>query len=267
MRRYLDTLILAPRVASDLKIENPNDPIRGTWFTPTLPASTTLLYLHGGGFALYPRDSYAQFIALIAQTVNLRTFAVDYRLTPEHRFPDPLNDTREAYLWLLNLGIPHDRIVVAGDSAGGNLTLALLCDLRDRNLPLPAMGIALSPATEFDLVRPSMYANQSSDWLTGEMALAWRNWYCSADEQTNPLVSPIYADLRNLPPIYIQAGRAEILYDSIAAFADEARRQRANVTFESWAGMNHVFQFFGNDAPQSAEALQRIAKLIATISA
>jgi acetyl esterase/lipase len=95
------------------------------------------------------------------------------------------------------------------------------------------------------------------------MALTWRDWYCSPDERALPLVSPIHANLRGLPPIYIQAGRAEILYDSIVAFAIEAKSQGANVTLETWESMNHVFQFFGHDAPQSSEALRRIGEVIA----
>ncbi len=263
MRRYLDTLVLAPRVAPGLKVvDSPEAPLRGTWFIPQNASPATLLYLHGGGFAFYPRDSYSQFISLLAQTTRTSTFALDYRLSPEHRFPDQLTDVRNGYLALLATGVEPGQLVVGGDSAGGNLTLALLCDLRDRHLPLPALGIALSPATEFDAMRPSMAANEHSDWILSAMALTWSDWYCSQEERAHPLVSPIHADLRNLPPIYIQAGRAEILYDSITAFAAEAKRQGADVTLESWPSMNHVFQFFGNDAPQSAAALRRLAEVI-----
>ncbi len=264
MRRYLDTLVLAPQAALRVKATDVLEPdLRGTWYIPENLSPVTLLYLHGGGFALYPKDSYAHFIAMIAQAANARTFAVDYRLTPEHRFPAQLDDVRTAYLCLLQNGTDPKNIVVAGDSAGGNLTLVLLCDLRDRNLPLPALGIALSPASEFDTVRPSMTTKDSADWITAEMAISWRDWYCSVDQRSHPLVSPIHANLRGLPPIYLQAGRAEILYDSIAAFAAEAKTQGADLTLESWPSMNHVFQFFGQDAPQSAAALRRIADVIA----
>jgi epsilon-lactone hydrolase len=264
MRRYLDALVLAPQwkhrlVTKDIAEES----FRGTWFLPPDPLPITLLYLHGGGFAFYPRDSYANFIALVALAANARTFALDYRLAPEYRFPAQLDDVRAGYLRLLDDGIPAQQIVVAGDSAGGQLTIALLCDLRDRRLPPPALGIALSPATEFDTIRPSMHGNKESDWISGEMALAWRDWFCAPEQRADPLVSPIHANLRGLPPIYIQAGRAEILYDSIASFAAEALRQGADVTLESWPGMNHVFQCFGYDAPQSAAALGRIGAVVA----
>jgi acetyl esterase/lipase len=263
MRRYLDTLVLAPQWEHKLTTkEIREESFRGTWYLPTEPLPITLLYLHGGGFALYPRGSYANFIALIALATNASTFALDYRLAPENRFPAQLDDVRAAYLRLLDDGIPPQQIVVAGDSAGGQLTIALLCDLRDRRLPRPALGIALSPATEFDTMRPSMKENEHSDWITGEMALTWRDWFCSPEQRSHPLVSPMHADLHDLPPLYIQAGRAEILYDSIAAFVAEAEKQSAEISFETWPSMNHVFQCFGYDAPESAAAIGRIAAVV-----
>lgn len=263
-RRFLDCVVLhspfSQRISTTDGSEND---IRGSWHIPVNPSPVTLLYLHGGGFAFYPRDSYRNFIALITLAANTSSFAVDYRLSPEHPFPAALEDVRAAYQWLLTRGISPGQIVIAGDSAGGNLTLALLCDLRDRGLPLPALGIGLSPGTEFDIIRPSMTANESSDWITGAMALTWRDWYCRPDQRSLPLISPIHADLRGLPPIYIQAGRTEILYDSIAAFVVEAKSQGARIIFESWPSMNHVFQFFGHDAPQSDEALRRVREVVA----
>lgn len=264
MRRYLDTMVLAPQWKDKLKTQEvAQEGFVGTWFVPADPSPITLLYLHGGGFAFYPRDSYANFTALIALAVNARTFALDYRLAPEYPFPAQLDDARTAYLRLLKDGLSPQQIVIGGDSAGGQLTIALLCDLRDRGLPRPALGFALSPATEFDIVRPSMAQHAGSDWITGEMALKWRDWFCSAELRTHPLVSPIHANLQDLPPIYIQAGGAEILYDGIAAFAEEALRQGADITFESWPNMNHVFQCFGYDAPQSAAALTRLGAVVA----
>jgi epsilon-lactone hydrolase len=263
MRLYLDTLVLAPQWGHKLTTrEIQEESFRGTWYLPPKPLPATLLYLHGGGFAFYPRGSYANFIALIALATNASTFALDYRLAPEHRFPAQLDDVRAAYLRLLDDGIPPQQIVVAGDSAGGQLTIALLCDLRDRRIPRPALGIALSPATEFDTMRPSMKGNEHSDWISGEMALKWRDWFCSPGQLSDPLVSPIHANLRDLPPLYIQAGRAEILYDSIAAFVAEAEKQGAEITFESWPSMNHVFQCFGYDAPESTAAIGRIAAVM-----
>ncbi len=261
-RKFLDCMVLAsPLPKKFTREEVVESNFRGTWFLPEKPADRTLLYLHGGGFAVYPKDSYAEFISLIALAANARTFALDYRLAPEHPFPAALEDARRAYLCLLEQNVDPKRIAIGGDSAGGNMTLSLLPQLRDAGIPLPALGIALSPATEFDEERASLHHDEA-DWITGRMAETWRDWYCREEERANPRVSPIHADLRGLPSIYIQAGRAEILYDSIAAFAAKAAIQQADVRLETWDDMNHVFQFFGYNAPQSTAALQRITEVI-----
>lgn len=263
-RRFLDSVVVTSPALRQVEI-TPNvhvGVVQGSWFVPKYtPQAVTMLYLHGGGYSFNPK-AYADLIAAVTVAANARTFALDYRLSPEYRFPAQLEDVLHAYRWLLEIGTDPGNLVIAGDSAGGNLTLALLLSLRDASLPLPALAIALSPATDFEADLPAIVANEEFDWISPRMLLKWRDWYCDPAERTNPLVSPIYADLSGLPPVYIQAGRAGILYDSIQAFADYARQQHADVTLESWAEMNHVFQAFGHDVPQSAEALQRIGEVI-----
>jgi len=236
-----------------------HEKFRGCWFSgKEAGPPVTLLYFHGGGYCFSPQ-AYASFIALITLAAKSRTFALDYRLTPEHRFPAQLEDALNAYSWLLENGTPPDKLVFAGDSAGGNLTLALLLQARDSKLPLPALAIALSPPTNFD---GDIASNGELDWIDRRELLQWRDWFCDHADRRNSLVSPLWADLRGLPPIYVQAGRAEILYDSIQAFADRARSQGADVVLETWEDMTHVFQMFGPDAPQSGDALRRIGEVI-----
>ena len=221
----------------------------------------TVLYFHGGGYSFYPR-AYANFIALITLAAKSRTFALDYRLSPEHRFPAQLEDALNAYRWLLETGTDPDSLIFAGDSAGGNLALTALLAARDSKLPPPALAIALSPATDIEGKHASVVGDQESDWIDKHMIERWASWFCESSQRRHPLVSPLWADLRGLPPIYIQAGRCEILYDSIQAFAARARSQGAEVVLETWKDMNHVFQMFGPDVPQSAEALRRIEQII-----
>ena len=222
---------------------------------------TTVLYLHGGGYSFYP-CGYADFIKQFALAANSRTFALDYRLSPEHRFPAQLEDALHCYRWLLENAASPDALVVAGDSAGGNLTLALLLALRDEKIPPPALAVVLSPATGLEGLRNSVDTDQRRDWIDQRMLEKWVGWFCGPDQLRSPLVSPGYADLRGLPPIYIQAGRAEILYASIQAFVEEARKQGADVRLESWENMTHVFQLFAPHVPQSIEALRRIGEVI-----
>ena len=256
-----------------------HDKFRGSWFVSKKLAGNKLgpgseeprvcvLYFHGGGYSYYPQ-SYNHFIALITLTTKSRTFALDYRLSPEHRFPAQLDDALHAYRWLLAEGADPDHVIFAGDSAGGNLTLALLLAARESKLPLPALAIALSPPTDFEaefletgLGGGGSVDSINKDWIDKRMLEQWADWFCDAADRRSPLVSPIRADLGGLPPIYIQAGRAEILYPSIQAFADRALEQGADVILESWEDMTHDFQLFGLDSPPSADALRRLGHVI-----
>jgi epsilon-lactone hydrolase len=262
-RRYLDSFVVDSPAMSQVSIT----PIlqktfRGSWFTPfQFDPEVTVLYFHGGGYSFYPQ-AYANFVALIATAARAKTFALDYRLSPEHRFPAALEDALNAYRWLLESGCDPGNVVFAGDSAGGHLALTSLLAARDSEVQLPALAIALSPATDFDGEYASIVQNEAFDWIDQRMLAQWADWFCGAGQRRDPLVSPVRADLRGLSPIYMQAGRAEILYDSIQAFADRAGIQGADVFLESWQDMNHVFQIFGPDLRQSADALRRIGEVI-----
>lgn len=261
-RAYLDSaLISSPALAEATFIAVTQPKFTGKWVTQKHSTPRlTALYLHGGGYSFYPR-AYDHFTAVIAQAAGTRTFALDYRLAPEHPFPAQLEDALNAYCWILQTVHPAD-LVIIGDSAGGNLALALLIKLRDSKMPLPSMAIVLSPATDFETEYASMVKNQEFDWIDTQMLVCWAEWFTDASQRTNSLVSPIRADLHGLPPMYIQAGRCEILYDSIKSFADHARQHGVDVTLDSWKDMNHVFQLFGMEAPQSTEALRRIGEVI-----
>jgi epsilon-lactone hydrolase len=262
-RRYLDAAAIRSPALSEVEITQVvGETVKGNWFvgTKTQP-EVTVLYLHGGGYSFYPW-AYANFIALVTLAAKAKTFALDYRLSPEYRFPAQLDDAFRAYRWLLENGTDSENLVLAGDSAGGNLALGLLLRARDSGLPLPALAVVLSPPTDLETEYASMTVNQDFDWISESAILQWAEWFCDSTQLRDPLISPVGADLRGLPPIYIQAGSAEILYDSIRAFADRARSQGADVVLETWKDMNHDFQMFGPDAPQSAEALRRIGEVI-----
>jgi epsilon-lactone hydrolase len=259
-RRYLDSVVISSPALSEVSITPVvQEKFSGSWFAgKNTEPRVTVLYLHGGGYSFYPQ-AYANFIAMITLVAKSRTFALDYRLTPENRFPAQLEDALFAYRWLLENGADPDSLILAGDSAGANLALALLLGGRESKLPLPALAAALSPPTDFGI---DLVGDWKFDWIEKRMLEQWADWFCDGAERWHPLVSPVRADLSGLPPIYIQAGRAEILYDSIHAFADCAKKQGADVVLETWEDMNHVFQMFGLDSPQSAEALRMIGQVI-----
>lgn len=263
-RQYLDAAVVeSPSRAQFLETDFQNQTVRGTWFVPRLGTPVgTLLYFHGGGYSFYPKAAYASFIAQVTLAAKCKTFALDYRLAPEHKFPAQLEDAVAAYEWLLDQGTNPKTLVVAGDSAGGNLSIALLLSARDAGLPFPSLAVALSPAIEFDRIRPSIVDNEDFDWLDIRMLARFASWFCTGEQPSGPLISPIHADLHDLPPIYIQAGRREILFDSIQAFSDRAKFQGADVTLEAWDDMNHCFQCFGDYVPQSRDALTRLGTVV-----
>lgn len=263
-RSYLDAIVVDSGVTSKAEISSvAQGDVRGSWFVRkrTNP-DLVILFLHGGGYSFYPRGFYDSLSAMIAISTKARVFALDYRLSPEHRFPAQLVDALNAYEWLLSTGTSPSRLVVVGDSAGGNLALALLLYLRDSQSLLPTLAICLSPATDFATTSLET-VDTELDWISPQMALRWADWFCAPSERSNPLVSPVNAELHGLPPIYIQAGGAEILLASIQSFVTEAKRQGAEVSLEVWPNMNHDFQAFGYDVPQSAEAIRRMGEVIA----
>jgi epsilon-lactone hydrolase len=267
-REYEDSLVFYSPAREQVTIEPVHGQVRGDWYRPVSGGEdVTLLYLHGGGYASYPR-AYRNVVALVTLAARSRTFALDYRLIPEHPFPAQLDDALAAYRWLLETGTDPLNLVVAGDSAGGNLLLALLLSLRDSGMPLPALGVGICPWTDVGNGGESMTRNEPFDWVEKAMAVRWAQWLCRDADVRNPTVSPVRADLKGLPPIYIQAGEAEILFDMIRAFADRAHEQGADVRLDGWKNMNHDFQAYGDMIPEAREALNRIGQVIgATIGA
>ena len=261
-REYEDALVFNSAAVSQVGIEPVNTPVKGHWYQPKSETrDATVLYLHGGGYAYYSK-SHQNLIALVTLAAKSRTFALDYRLIPEHPFPAQLDDACAAYLWLLEQGVTPGRLVVIGDSASGNLTLALLLALRNSQRPLPKLAICLAPWTDVENSGDSMIKNEPYDWIEKRMAVKWAEWLCRGADPRNPIISPIHADLHGLPPIYIQAGSAEILHDMICTFADKAQEQGGMVMLEVWNNMNHDFQAFGEATPESQEALRRIGQMV-----
>ncbi len=262
-REFMDAIVVRSSELTHMQIKSvERATVRGRWFVPrTASGDYVILYLHGGGYAFSIRahDNLIAFVALAAQA---RTFALDYRLSPEHPFPAQLEDAQATYQWILSSGIAPNRIVIAGDSAGGNLALVLLLALRDAQQPLPALTICLCPWTDMDSSYTSMKENERYDWIEQQMVVQWAEWFCRGTDPKNPLVSPVHADLRGLTPIYIQAGDAEILIDMIRMFVRKAQEQGTPISLEVWKQMNHVFQAYGMITPQSKEALQRIGEVI-----
>jgi epsilon-lactone hydrolase len=236
--------------------------VDGEWISPAnAPEDKAILYFHGGGFRIGSVASHRDLIAQIGLAGGCRVLAINYRLAPEHRFPAALDDAIAAYGWMIDRGIKPANIAFAGDSAGGNLVLAAMLALRERRLPLPVSAVLMSPWTDLVATGASYISRAEADPIHQRpmiLALA-RNYLGGEGDPYDPLVSPLYADLRGLPPLLIQVGDRETVLDDSVMFADMARAAGIDVKLEVWDGMIHVFQMFGAELPEAHQAIASIA--------
>ena len=234
---------------------------------PGADPDVRVLYLHGGGYVSGSGAFYLAMTAHISTAAQCAVLLPDYRLAPEHPFPAGLEDCLRAYQWLLANGpagpSPATAVYIAGDSAGGGLTLASLLALRDRKLPLPKAGIALSPFADVTLSGESIRSEAELDPIMHPRCLPdFVTRYAPESEVHNPLASPLFGDYTGLPPLLIQVGEHEIIRDDAVRVAEKARAEGVDVTLEVWEGMFHVFQSHEPLLPEAREAVQHMADLI-----
>jgi acetyl esterase/lipase len=219
-----------------------------------------LLYLHGGGYVLGSLNTHRSMVGSLAQRCGLSALTINYRKAPDHPFPAALEDARRAYRWLLRQGHAAADIVVAGDSAGGGLALALLLALRDAHEPLPAAGVGLSPWTDLSLPITALRRVAREEGLLLE-ALQMRTWgplYAHKTTLSHPLLSPSQADLHGLPPLLIQISTAEVLYDDVLKFVDKTRAVGGTVTLQPFEGLVHWWHLFWRVVPEARRALDQV---------
>jgi acetyl esterase/lipase len=238
------------------------DGVPGEWLIPRdASPRPVLLYLHGGGWTLGWNQIHRRMVAHLCRAAAIRALAVDYRLAPEHPFPAALEDCRAAYRRLLKDGTAPGDIVIAGDSAGGNLTLAMLLALRDAGDPLPAAAVCISPMTDLEGTGES-FRTKKDPALTAEFALLMARHYAGEQDPRLPLLSPYHGDLRGLPPLLIHVGGDEILLSDATRFADKARAAGVDVSLAVWPKLWHVWHFFAPSLPEARRAIDAIAAFI-----
>ena len=231
--------------------------------TPQATAERVIFYLHGGGYAIGSVKTHRELISRISRAAGARALAINYRLAPEHPFPAAVEDATTAYRWLLENGVEPARIVIAGDSAGGGLTVATLVALRDAGDPLPAAGVCLSPWVDLEGIGESMTARAEVDpMVQRDGLLAMAKAYLGDANPRLPLAAPLYADLTGLPPLLIQVGTAETLLDDSTRLAERARSAGVDVVLEPWEDMIHVWHLFASMLPEGQQAVDRIGEFI-----
>jgi monoterpene epsilon-lactone hydrolase len=230
---------------------------------PGVSADSVTLFFHGGAYCLCSVSTHRSLAAHLARAAGTRVCNVEYRLAPEHPFPAAVEDAINAYNGLLDMGIAPEHIIVAGDSAGGGLVLALLFSLRDAGVPLPAAGVCISPWTDLSLSGVSYTANARKDVMLDCQTLEESaRIYLDGTDSKLPLASPLFGDFHNLPPLLIQVGSDELILSDAEGVAVKARQAGVDATLEVWPGMQHEWHFAADFVPEGQAAIDCIGKFI-----
>jgi acetyl esterase/lipase len=226
-------------------------------------ADRAVLYLHGGGYIIGSVRTHRVLMAGLSKASGARVLGLEYRLAPEHPFPAPVEDAVAAYRWLLAEGYDAANIAVAGDSAGGGLTVSVMVQLRYLGLPMPGAAVCFSPWVDLEGVGESMDTNAEIDPMVQQEGLAFMaQLYLDGCDPRAPLAAPLYADLRGLPPALIQVGSAETLLDDSTRLAENARAAGGDVELDVWEDMIHVWHLFAPMLPEGREALAQAGEFI-----
>lgn len=237
--------------------------VKALWIgEPALAASGRLLYLHGGAWCVHLPALYLRMAHTLSVQTGMRVLLVDYRLAPEHPFPAAIDDCFAVYRWLIDNGYAKRPFAIAGDSAGGNLTLVTLMRARDAGLQLPNCAVLLSPATDLTFSGPSVQYNAAADVMfTSAAGDLLPDAYCPGQPCTNPLISPLFGDWSGLPPLLFHAGSTEILLDDSVRAHDRARQAGTAAEITVWLDLPHVFHVI-RWLPESRQGLRAVADFI-----
>ncbi len=221
-----------------------------------------VLYLHGGGYCIGSRASHRHIVSRLSRDSGLTVYIPEYRLAPDFPYPAGLEDALLVYRRLVANGTPADRIVVAGDSAGGGLALALQLALRDAGEPLPAASAVLSPWADLTDLGPISDEAMDIDFLRPETLEMFKEAYVGDHDPAISTISPALADLSGFPPMLIQAGDAEILADTARRLAARAKDCGVDVTLEMEPGLFHAWHLFSGMIPEGDEAIARVGAFL-----
>lgn len=233
-------------------------------FSPTiLSHRNAILYLHGGGYCIGSTSSHRPIIERLCADFGGVVYSLDYRLAPEHNFPVPLIDSTAAYQWLLSEGYSSSELAIVGDSAGGGLALSTLINLREEGIPLPSSGVLISPWLDLSSSGNSIIKNESIDPIINKETLnSFASKYLNGALPTTHLASPLFAELNDLPPILLQVGDMEMLFDDSIRLKEKAADYNIQVELKIWKKMVHVWHIFAPILPEGQAAIIEISSFI-----
>lgn len=241
------------------------DNIPAEWIIPKdARGNGVIYYLHGGGYFNGSIQAYRHVVSTLAEATGHKALLIEYRLAPEHPFPAGLDDAIAVYRWLLDEGHPAESIAIAGDSAGGGLSLATMLRLRDEDGPLPKCAVLISPWTDLKNAVASRGTRSDVEPVLSSSGAEDRALRYAGDPSNleHPYVSPIYADLTELPPTLIQVGTEEILLDDSTIIADRMRDAGVDVSLDIWDGLFHVWHYYVGWLPEAEEAIDEVGAFI-----
>ena len=265
LRQRFEGLAALFPVGADVEIERVSaGGVPAEWIAaPAAKRDRVVLYLHGGGYVIGSIATHRELAAGISRAAAARVLLIDYRLAPEHPHPAAVEDAVAAYRWLVANGAAPARTVVAGDSAGGGLTVATLVALRDAGAPLPAAAVCLSPWVDLEGVGESMTSKSAADPLVQRDGLLhMAALYLNGLSPRHALAAPLHADPTGLPPLLIQVGEAETLLDDAIRLARRAEAAGVQVTLDVWDEMIHVWQLFAPMLPEGRQAIEKIGAFV-----
>lgn len=231
---------------------------------PGADRDRAILYLHGGGYVIGSVATHRHMIGELSRAAMCRVLALDYRLAPEHRHPAAVEDAVTGFRWLVDQGINPGRSAIAGDSAGGGLTVATLVALRDSAGPLPAAAVPMSPWIDLQGLGASMESRKAQDPMVEKMGLThMARLYVGDDGDLRaPLAAPLYANLSGLPPLLIHVGDWETLLDDATRLAERARAAGVDTTLDVWPEMIHIWHLFYQMLPEGRQAIERVGTFV-----
>jgi acetyl esterase/lipase len=233
--------------------------LRGEWILPAGSGKDkVILYIHGGGYVSGSCTDHRAIVARVARGAGVGALLFEYRLAPENPFPAALEDSVSAYRWLLARGTAPAQIIFAGESAGGGLCLATLLALRDQGLPLPAAAVAISPWTDLNCTGESYRTKNEVSLAPAGSWTVFSKYYAGHNDPGLPLISPLYGDLRGLPPILMVAGEDDELFDDSVRFAQKAGAAGVDITLQVGERMVHCYPLLPSFIPEARQALEGI---------
>lgn len=239
------------------------DKVKSEWLVPeNAPDEKLIFYVHGGGYVSGSINDHRVIVSKVAKRTGITTLLYEYGVAPENPFPAALNDSLNVYLAILKKDFKPENIVMMGESAGGGLCLALLLALKDKNLPLPKAAVAISPWTDLSCGGDSYHTKNNVSLAPPDSWNVFSHYYVANGDEKNPYISPLFGDLSGLPPLYINAGESDELFDDSRAYFEKAKAAGVDIVFKQGEEMIHCYPLLAPLFPEATQAMDEIVRFI-----